>query len=164
MFFAFAGSGGYLARNALVTLNEMIMGLALGSTAGVLLALLVARFPRIERYVMPVIVTTQTLPVFAIAPLLVIWFGFGAGSKVVMASLIIFFPVASSFHDGLRGTAAEYLDLARGWVRALADIVQGREFRQPCHRLPAVFALQQYWLRLVQWSANGREPRQGWAM
>ncbi|MEZ5789389.1 MAG: ABC transporter permease [Nitratireductor sp.] len=115
VFFAFAGSGGYLARNALVTLNEMIMGLALGSTAGVLLALLVARFPRIERYVMPVIVTTQTLPVFAIAPLLVIWFGFGAGSKVVMASLIIFFPVASSFHDGLRGTAAEYLDLARGW-------------------------------------------------
>ncbi|MEZ5870976.1 MAG: ABC transporter permease [Nitratireductor sp.] len=112
---ALTGSAGYLARNSLVTFTEMVLGLLVGSWAGAALALLVARYPRIGRFVMPMIITTQTLPVFAIAPLLVIWFGFGAGSKVVMASLIIFFPVASSFHDGLRRTEPEFVDLARGW-------------------------------------------------
>ena len=115
VFFAFVGSGTHLLRNALVTLGEMTLGLVIGGVAGMMLALFLARYPAVERHVMPMIIATQTLPVFAIAPLLVIWFGFGAGSKVAMATLIIFFPVASSFHDGLRTTASEYLDLARGW-------------------------------------------------
>ena len=54
----------------------------------------------------------QALPVFAIAPLLVLWFGFGLASKVVMASLIIFFPVASAFADGLQRTNQDLLDAA----------------------------------------------------
>ena len=69
-----------------------------------------------QRLILPAIVTTQTLPVFAIAPLVVIWFGFGMPSKVFMAALITFFPVASAFHDGLSSTRREWLDLARGWA------------------------------------------------
>jgi putative hydroxymethylpyrimidine transport system permease protein len=57
-------------------------------------------------------VASQALPVFAIAPLLVIWLGFGMASKIVMATLIIFFPIASSFLDGLRRTDPQLLDLA----------------------------------------------------
>ncbi len=73
---------------------------------------------------MPVVVTTQTLPVFAIAPILVIWFGFGIGSKIVMASLIIFFPVASSFYDGLKQTSRTRLDLGRSWGASRSQLLR----------------------------------------
>lgn len=111
----FANQPGYLASHTLITVNEMILGLAVGSILGIAVALLLSQSPRLERYLMPIVVTTQTLPVFAIAPLLVIWFGFGIGSKIVMASLIIFFPVASSFYDGLTQTPRAYLDLGHSW-------------------------------------------------
>jgi putative hydroxymethylpyrimidine transport system permease protein len=105
----------YLGAHAGTTFAEMLLGLAFGSLAGVVLALAMAQSRIAQRLILPVIVTTQTLPVFAIAPLIVIWFGFGMPSKVAMASLITFFPVASAFHDGLAGTRREWLDLARGW-------------------------------------------------
>jgi putative hydroxymethylpyrimidine transport system permease protein len=106
----------YLVGHAGTTFAEMLLGLLSGSVAGVALALAMARSRIAERLLLPAIVTTQTLPVFAIAPLIVIWFGFGMPSKVVMASLITFFPVASAFHDGLASTRREWLDLARGWA------------------------------------------------
>ncbi|MCB1462727.1 MAG: ABC transporter permease [Nitratireductor sp.] len=106
---------GQLVFHAWTTLGEMLLGLGVGAAAGIAIALVLTRFPAIERFAMPAIVTTQTLPVFAIAPLIVIWFGFGIGSKIAMAALIIFFPVASAFHDGLKSTDASWLDLARGW-------------------------------------------------
>lgn len=112
---AIIANAAHLALNTRITLGEMLLGLGAGSLAGVAVALVIARFPALGRFLMPAIVTTQTLPVFAIAPLLVIWFGFGVGSKVVMAGLIIFFPVASAFHDGLKATDRVWLDLARGW-------------------------------------------------
>lgn len=105
----------YLFENALITIQEMVLGLVAGSIAGILVALFLSQFPLLDRLIMPLVVTTQTLPVFAIAPVLVIWFGFGIGSKIVMASLIIFFPVASSFYDGLKQTLRTQLDLGRSW-------------------------------------------------
>ena len=111
----FSSQFSYLASNSWITIREIVLGFVAGSAAGAAVALLLSHFRLAERYVMPVVVLTQTLPVFAIAPLLVIWFGFGLGSKVVMASLIIFFPVASAFHDGLRATRSTYLDLSRIW-------------------------------------------------
>jgi putative hydroxymethylpyrimidine transport system permease protein len=62
---------------------------------------------------MPVLVVSQAVPVFALAPLLVLWFGYGIGSKVAMATLIIYFPVTASFFDGLRRTDPGWLDLAQ---------------------------------------------------
>ena len=105
----------YLGSNALITIQEMILGLVIGSTIGIAVAVVLSQFQTLERYLMPVVVATQTLPVFAIAPLLVIWFGFGIGSKIVMASLIIFFPVASAFYDGLKQTPKTWLDLGANW-------------------------------------------------
>jgi putative hydroxymethylpyrimidine transport system permease protein len=69
--------------------------------------------PGTRRLVLPVMVVSQAFPVFAIAPLLVLWLGFGVASKIVMATVAIFFPVASAFHDGLVRTDAGLLDLAR---------------------------------------------------
>ena len=61
----------------------------------------------------PLEIFSQSIPVFAIAPLLTLWLGYGILSKVVMAILIIYFPVTSAFHDGLSQTPKRYLDLAK---------------------------------------------------
>ncbi|MFK8252517.1 ABC transporter permease [Ancylobacter terrae] len=102
-----------LAQNALITLGEMLAGLACGVVLGVACALAMAYSPAARRMLRPTLLVAQALPVFAVAPLLVIWFGFGLASKVVMASLIIFFPVASAFHDGLARADQGLVDLAR---------------------------------------------------
>jgi len=101
-----------ITRDAATTLTETLMGLATGAIAGAGLALVMAFSPLVRRVLMPILVVSQAFPVFAIAPLLVLWFGFGIGSKIVMATIAIFFPVASAFHDGLTRTEEGLLDLA----------------------------------------------------
>ena len=68
--------------------------------------------PTATRLVWPVLVASQALPVFAIAPLLVLWLGFGMASKIAMAALIIYFPVVTNFADGLARTDPDLLDAA----------------------------------------------------
>ena len=92
------------------TLLETVLGLLIGSSIGITVALGTAALPRLGRLVWPLLLVVQAVPVFAMAPLLVIWFGFGLASKVVMTSLIIFFPVTSAFADGLRRTDPAVLD------------------------------------------------------
>jgi len=106
-------NAGILAQNGAITLGEMLLGLVFGSLLGMVCALAMATSATARRAMRPVLLVAQALPVFAIAPLLVIWFGFGLASKIVMASLIIFFPVASAFHDGLARTEQGLVDLAR---------------------------------------------------
>lgn len=93
----------YLGWHTLITLSEILSGLALGMILS----------PRLQRWLMPLVLTSQAIPVFALAPLLVLWLGFGMSAKVAMAVLVIFFPVTSAFFDGLRRVNQEYLDLAR---------------------------------------------------
>ena len=100
-------------HDALVTLSETLIGLAAGTTLGALLALAMSFLPLTRRVLLPVMIVSQALPVFAIAPLLALWFGFGLASKIVMATIAIFFPVASAFYDGLARTDTWLLDLAR---------------------------------------------------
>jgi len=99
--------------HAVTTLKETIIGLVAGSVLGAGLALAMSFAPVTRRMVLPVMVVSQAIPVFAIAPLLALWFGFGLGSKIVMATIAIFFPVASAFHDGLTRTDPQLLDIAR---------------------------------------------------
>jgi putative hydroxymethylpyrimidine transport system permease protein len=91
----------------------MLAGLALGALLGCAMALTVAAWHGGRRWLLPLLVISQAIPVFAIAPLLTLWLGFGMGSKVAMATMIIFFPVATAFYDGLRRTDPGLLDLAR---------------------------------------------------
>ena len=104
---------GLIAPDALVTGAEMVGGLLAGAAGGIAVALVMARSRWLERALGPLLVVAQALPVFAIAPLLVVWFGFGILSKLVMAALIIFFPVATSLFEGLRRTDEGLVDLAR---------------------------------------------------
>lgn len=102
-----------IGAEALVTLGEILCGFAAGALLGLAVAIAMARWRLLERALGPVLVVSQALPVFAIAPLLVVWFGFGLASKVVMATLIIFFPVAANALDGLRRTDPGLIELAR---------------------------------------------------
>lgn len=99
--------------NALVTFSEILLGFLLGGLGGALAALAIAQVGILRRWLLPVLVISQAIPVFALAPLLVLWFGYGMASKVIMAVLIIFFPVTAAFYDGLRRTEPGWLDLAR---------------------------------------------------
>jgi putative hydroxymethylpyrimidine transport system permease protein len=103
---------GYLFTNTLTTLTEILAGLILGTTLGALAALAITASATAQRWLMPILVLSQSIPVFALAPLLVLWCGFGLSSKILMASLIIFFPVTANFSDGLRRTTPAWLDLA----------------------------------------------------
>jgi putative hydroxymethylpyrimidine transport system permease protein len=107
---AFGAQAGRLAGGTIVTVSEIALGLVLGVMAGAATALATVAFPRVGAVLWPQVLILQAMPVFALAPLLVLWFGFGLASKVVMAALIIFFPVASAFADGLRRTDPDLLD------------------------------------------------------
>jgi len=102
-----------LLLHAAITLAEIVLGLVIGTALGTLSALALAQSAAVRRWAMPVIVASQAIPVFALAPLFVLWFGYGMASKVAVATLIIYFPVASAFLDGLRRTEPGWVDLAR---------------------------------------------------
>lgn len=104
--------GDILAGHALTTATEMLAGLVLGALLGCAMALTLSAWRGGRRWLLPLLLVSQAIPVFAIAPLLTLWFGFGVASKVIMATIIIFFPVATAFYDGLRRTEPGWLDLA----------------------------------------------------
>lgn len=110
---AWLANAGEIGRQFAVTASEMVLGLLFGAGMGVFSALLVAQFAAARRWLMPVLVASQAAPVFALAPLLVLWLGYGMASKVAMAAIIIFFPVSAAFLDGLRRTAPGLVALAR---------------------------------------------------
>ena len=103
----------FLLQHGLVTATEILLGLALGTLLGCTTALTLLAVPPARRWLMPLLVVSQAIPVFALAPVLVLWLGYGLASKVAMATLIIYFPVTAAFYDGLRRTAPGWLDLAR---------------------------------------------------
>ena len=101
-----------ISEHALTTLIEVFIGLLLGCLLGAGTAILLGYSKRARELFKPMLAFTQALPVFALAPILTLWLGYGLGSKVAMAVLIIFFPVMSSFLDGLLRTPSGWLDLA----------------------------------------------------
>lgn len=104
---------GTLARHGWVTLQEVLGGLALGVLAASLLGYLLAKSHRLERLLSPYVVASQSVPIVAIAPLLVIWFGPGLTSKVLICALIVFFPVLINTIVGLRSVPDDLRDLMR---------------------------------------------------
>lgn len=102
-----------LAGHAWITILEIFLGLIFGTAFGALSALTMAYFRPARSWILPVLVVSQAIPVFALAPVLVLWLGYGMAPKVVMATLIIYFPVTAAFYDGLRRTEPGWLDLAQ---------------------------------------------------
>ena len=102
-----------LLKHTLVTLQEMLLGFLLAISIGVPLAVLMFEYPALEKAFYPYVIGSQTVPVFAIAPLLVLWFGFGIASKVIMAALIVFFAIVLNTLDGLKSTDPDTVNLFR---------------------------------------------------
>ncbi|MEL0622041.1 ABC transporter permease [Marinomonas arenicola] len=101
-----------LLRHSWVTAQEIILGLLLGLSMGLFFALQMLLFKPVKRWLLPILIASQAIPVFAIAPVLMLWLDYGIASKVVMAAIIIFFPVTTCCYDGLSNTPKGFLDLA----------------------------------------------------
>ncbi len=104
---------GSLLHHAGVTALEIVLGMLLGTLLGCGSALLLGYSRQARRWLLPALIASQAIPVFAIAPLLVLWLGYGLASKVAMAVLIIFFPVTTAFYGGMRRVDPDLLELAR---------------------------------------------------
>jgi NitT/TauT family transport system permease protein len=101
-----------LARSSYVTLYETVIGFLLASLLGLVTAILIVYSPTMAKTLYPVVLFAQVIPKVAIAPLLVVWFGFGLTPKMILAVLIAFFPVVVSAVAGLRSIDPELLDLS----------------------------------------------------
>jgi NitT/TauT family transport system permease protein len=106
-------AGGTLARHAGFTLVEALGGFVLALAVSLPLAYLLAHSPRLERMLAPQLAATQAVPVVAIAPLIILWFGTGLDSKMLVAALVTFFPILSSAVVALRGVPRELLEMAK---------------------------------------------------
>jgi len=102
-----------IAEHAVVTITEVLAGLVIGAALGAATALHLMSSPMARRLIQPIMVFSQAIPVFALAPILTLWLGYGIWSKIAMTTLIIYFPVASTFFDGLQRTPPGFIDLAR---------------------------------------------------
>jgi NitT/TauT family transport system permease protein len=102
---------GSLLGNTVTTLTEVLLGLLVGTVAAVVLGYAIAKSRLFERLVAPYLVATQAIPIVAVAPLLVIWFGPGIFSKVLICALIVFFPVLVNTVVGVRAVPRPLHDL-----------------------------------------------------
>lgn len=111
--FLTVAQNGLLWRHLRLTLTETVIGFGIGFVSATVLGYWLAWNPLAERLVTPYIVAMQAVPVIAIAPLLVIWFGFGMLSKVLVCALIVFFPILINTIAGIRSLQSEWLELMR---------------------------------------------------
>lgn len=102
-----------LMSNLKVTLMEAFLGLALGVLIGFVMAVVMDRFEAVYRAFYPLIVITQTVPTVAIAPLLVLWFGYEMTPKVILIVIVTFFPVTVGLLDGFRSADKDTMNLMR---------------------------------------------------
>jgi NitT/TauT family transport system permease protein len=112
-----------LSRNFAYTLLEVVVGFCVSVLVGIPAAFLVVLSRPVERILMPIIVASQAVPKVAIAPLLVIWLGFGLLPKVVISFLIAFFPVLVSTSTGLRSVETDMIDLVRSMGASTTKIM-----------------------------------------
>lgn len=102
-----------LAANFLVTLEEVALGIAIGLCLGMTFAIAMMLSPATRLNLRPMLNASQAIPVFVLAPILTLWFGYGMAPKVAITILLVFFPITSGLLDGMLSTPANVLDLAR---------------------------------------------------
>ena len=102
-----------LMTHALVSLQEAIYGLIIGVVLAFIIASLMDRFETLEKALLPLLVVTQTIPTIAIAPLLVLWMGFGMAPKITLVVVTTFFPIAVGMLDGYKSVDPDEIDLLR---------------------------------------------------
>ena len=110
---AFASEFPALMQHSVVTLSEAFIGLALGIVLGFVMAVLMDQFEPLYKACYPLIVLTQTVPTVAIAPLLVLWFGYEMTPKIILIVITTFFPIAVGLLNGFRSADQDSMNLLR---------------------------------------------------
>jgi NitT/TauT family transport system permease protein/putative hydroxymethylpyrimidine transport system permease protein len=142
-----------LVENAWVTLREIVLGILCALTVGSAAAILMHRWRALRDAAYPLIVASQTIPIVVIAPILVVWFGYGIVPKILIVALICFFPITVAVLDGLRSVDPEAVKLMRSldasrWQRfwrveapsALPNLFTGAKIAVVVAPIGAVFA------------------------
>ncbi|MBQ7117390.1 MAG: ABC transporter permease [Clostridia bacterium] len=110
---AFVNEIPILAEHSVVTLQEALYGLLLGTALGFVFAVLMDRFDFLYKALYPILVISQTIPTIAIAPVLVLWMGFSMAPKITLVVITTFFPITVSLLDGFKGVSEEEINLLR---------------------------------------------------
>ena len=134
---AFITDWAILWPNALVTLSEVLAGFTLALLTGIGLGIGVFRSQTLERVLYPLIIASQTIPIPALAPLLLVWFGPTIWPKILVTALIGFFPLAVSTVEGLRSTDQDVVNLLRSFGASPGTVFRLAEFPSS---LPYIFA------------------------
>ena len=98
-----------ILNHSSITLLEIILSLLFGIILGSFFAILISISKTLKRWLMPILLSSQAIPVFALAPILVLWLGYGISSKIVIGTIIVFFPIASNFSDAINNIPKQYL-------------------------------------------------------
>ncbi len=98
-----------ILNHSSITLLEIIASLIFGIISGIFFAILISISKTLKRLIMPILLSSQAIPVFALAPILVLWLGYGISSKIVIGTIIVFFPIASNFSDAINNIPKQYL-------------------------------------------------------
>ncbi|MEJ0071226.1 MAG: ABC transporter permease [Pseudomonadota bacterium] len=130
-------ASGLYGDNVLVTVGEAAAGFAIASLAGLVVGAAVAQSRLAERVIYPYLVALQTIPKIAIAPLIIIWFGYGVSSKIVVSAMLAFFPVLVNVIVGLKNCDPGKLDVMRSLSASPLQIFWMLRFP---NALPFVFA------------------------
>lgn len=110
---SFLDTRGLLPEHIRTTMTEAVVGLAFAAILGVVLAVLISSVPLVRRVLYPLLIVSQTIPMVVLAPLLIIWFGFGLTPKIVVVALVGFFPIVISTADALMRADPEMVGLVR---------------------------------------------------
>ena len=104
-----------LWNHSLVTVAEALLGMGISLVLAIILGIFMDAFPSLRQVIYPILVVTQTVPMIVLAPILIIYLGFGLTPKILTVVLMCFFPIAVSFTDGMAQLDPEYLHLARSF-------------------------------------------------
>jgi ABC-type nitrate/sulfonate/bicarbonate transport system permease component len=126
-----------LAGHSAQTLLEVVIGFSFAVGFGSITALFMSAIPFLRRMLMPWFIVSQTVPLVALAPLMLVWFGFGLEPKIIIVVLACFFPITVSFFDGLERTPPEHLEIMRSYN---ATLPQTYRFARVPAALPALFS------------------------
>ncbi len=121
---AFVRTAEVLPGHLWATLSTALVGLALGTAVGVAVAVAIATVRIVRLALYPLVVASQSIPVVVLAPLFVVWFGFGLLPRVLVVALVVFFPVVVSTVDGLLAADREQVDLVRSFGGGRPDVLR----------------------------------------
>ncbi len=126
-----------LLYHSKISLLESFLGLSIGLVLGFFIAIIMERFEVLYRALYPILILTQTVPTVAIAPLLVLWFGYGILPKVILIVIVTFFPISIGFLDGFKSVDEDFIKLLKSMKATELDIL--RHVKLP-NSLPYFFA------------------------